>query len=67
MADRVRALEDFERSRVVHRVRATRQVLNPTQLTDSDAATDAEVPYVPDDAWPLSRCDQRLTERLGLL
>ena len=85
---RLVALEEFERSVVVARIRAARQnqagvevsVFDPPPTMSSEDASehgedlagprdDAQAPvaHVPEDAWSLARCDQRLTERLGLL
>ncbi len=79
---RRQSLEDFERSRVVARVRTrvalARARLNlqrapapakPDDSKDTNDASDASttVPRgVPASAWPLARCDQRLTRRIGL-
>jgi hypothetical protein len=98
--ERRRALEEFERTRIVARVRSsqrhaqehpsvpelTRQLLEaapealPEGASAADAAAAAARPgaaggaaplaagfEVPADAWPLARCDQRLTRRLGIL
>jgi len=104
LPERRRALEEFDRSRVVARVRSSHlfaqanpsvsvlveqliQRQTPEALPEgSDSATDsapttdnkptsaapASPPEhagfeVPADAWPLARCDQRLTQRLGIL
>lgn len=82
---RRQALEEFERSVVVARVRAARanqdqpaRVVGAPQAPDADSSDPAQSadaeddknaapPYVPADAWSVARCDQRLTERLGLL
>ncbi|HEY0134273.1 MAG TPA: hypothetical protein VGB85_09340 [Nannocystis sp.] len=104
LSDRHRALEEFDRSRVVARVRSSRrfaeehpsvralvdqlmQHSEPAALTDG-AATAPEITSastadtraaaaagpqafaagyeVPAEAWSLARCDQRLTQRLGI-
>lgn len=80
--ERERALQEFDRTRVVARVRSQQRhrrdqaapeeilaALAPaTEETGDKTATSAEPPAaeVPADAWPLARCDQRLTQRLGL-
>jgi hypothetical protein len=99
LPERRRALEEFDRSRVVARVRSSHRFAqaNPsvsvlveqliarqtpealpeggTEATPTDT-TDSAAPAsppehagfeVPADAWPLARCDQRLTQRLGIL
>jgi len=104
LSERHRALEEFDRSRVVARVRSSRrfaeehpsvralvdqlmQHSEPAALTDG-AATAPEITSastadtraaaaagpqafaagyeVPAEAWSLARCDQRLTQRLGI-
>lgn len=82
--ERERALREFERSRVVARVRSHQRfrreqapveeivaALDPdpaeTRENDATAAAPPPAAEVPADAWPLARCDQRLTHRLGLL
>ena len=82
MEPRCRAIEDFDRSLTMARVRAAvrtddaltglleeleRQVLEPSTPPESqnDSAADDEV-GIPPDAWSVTRCDRRLTERLGL-
>lgn len=86
LAERERALREFDRSRVVARVRsqqrhrreqlATEEIvaaLDPSPASEPAAdrptrpPTDPPAAEVPADAWPLARCDQRLTQRLGLL
>ena len=99
LPERRRALEEFDRSRVVARVRSSHRFAqaNPSvsvlveQLiqrqtpealpegnttasppTSTNTASPASPPEhagfeVPADAWPLARCDQRLTQRLGIL
>ena len=105
LPERRRALEEFDRSRVVARVRSSRRFVeehpsvsalveqlmhtnDPPALasggTDAPEITSASTadnraaaaaappPFaagyeVPADAWPLARCDQRLTQRLGIL
>lgn len=113
LPERRRALEEFDHSRVVARVRSshrfaqanpsvtvlveqlmqrqtpdalpeaspsTTDTSSPTTATSStpstpptDSAAPAGSPEfaagyaVPADAWPLARCDQRLTQRLGIL
>ncbi len=112
LPERRRALEEFDRSRVVARVRSSHRFAqaNPsvtvlveqlmqrqtpdalpeaspstdtssstdtspisTPTTSTDSAAPAGSPEfaagyaVPADAWPLARCDQRLTQRLGIL
>jgi len=97
LAERERALAEFDRSRVVARVRSHQRFAqanpsvttlveqlmqrhNPEALpagetTPSPAPAAAPTPApdfsagfeVPADAWPLARCDQRLTQRLGIL
>jgi hypothetical protein len=95
LAERRRALEEFDHSRVVARVRSSRrfaeahpsvpalveqlmQASEPPATPDPDVTADkpdrrtppppiAEGYEVPADAWPLARCDQRLTARLGVL
>ena len=69
---RRQALEDFDRSRVAARVRTrvalARARVNLYNKQTDDEAGDTRVPRgVPEDAWPLARCDQRLTRRLRLL
>lgn len=64
---RRRALDEFDKTKVVARVRAAR-------ARNTDAAPTLEAPEegaggelgVPDDAWSLARVDARLTRRLGL-
>ncbi len=90
---RMRALEDFDHSRVVARTRSHQRFAaehpsvstlvhalihsegdNDTTTTAANAEgarpagpTFAESGYeIPADAWPLARCDQRLTQRLGI-
>ena len=91
--ERRRALAEFDRSRIVARVRSSQRFAQEhpsvselvTQLLQQEppealpegqapphrpAAADPPVPpgyEVPADAWPLARCDQRLTQRLGIL
>lgn len=116
LPERRRALEEFDRSRVVARVRSSHRFAqanpsvtvlveqlmqrqtpdalpeasspdgtntpststpstssSPTITTPTDSAAPAGSPEfaagyaVPADAWPLARCDQRLTQRLGIL
>jgi hypothetical protein len=99
LPERRRALEEFDRSRVVARVRSSHRFAqaNPsvsvlvdqliqrqtpealtegntaaTPPTSTNTASPASPPEhagfeVPADAWPLARCDQRLTQRLGIL
>lgn len=84
LAERERALREFDRSRVVARIRSLqrhrREQLSPEEivaaLEPGEAAeappadarpADAPPADVPADAWPLARCDQRLTSRLRLL
>ena len=84
LSERERALREFDRSRVVARVRSQQRHRGeqlPTEeivaaLDPSPSEPTAEKPTdpphepaagVPADAWPLARCDQRLTHRLGLL
>ncbi|MBK7824705.1 hypothetical protein [Nannocystis sp.] len=92
LAERKRALEEFNHSRVVARVRSSRRFVQdhpsvhelvdqlmhasepvalpvdktsePAKATPPPIAAGYEVPA---DAWPLARCDQRLTLRLGVL
>lgn len=90
-AERERALREFDRSRVVARVRSQQRyqreqasteeivaALDPGRIegepgaaggpaTEAKAAPAPGAAEVPADAWPLARCDQRLTQRLGLL
>lgn len=84
LVERERALQEFERTRVVARVRSQqrhrREQAAPEEILaaiapasdDAGEATSATPPEpppaaeVPADAWPLARCDQRLTQRLGL-
>lgn len=80
-SERERALREFERSRVVARIRSQqrhrREQASPEEIVaaleageaTSAAAQPADAPAaeVPADAWPLARCDQRLTTRLRLL
>ena len=83
--ERERALREFDRTRVVARVRSQQQhrrervaaeeIVAALDPGPGEASADApprrpEPPpaaEVPADAWPLARCDQRLTHRLGLL
>lgn len=80
--ERERALREFERSRVVARVRSHQRyrreqapveeivaTLNPDpgEVADQEAPPPPPASEVPAEAWPLARCDQRLTQRLGLL
>lgn len=82
LAERERALREFDRSRVVARVRSQQRHRREQQLATeeivaaldpspadkpADKPTDPPAAEVPADAWPLARCDQRLTLRLGLL
>jgi hypothetical protein len=95
LAERRRALEEFDRTRVVARVRSSMRYAQAhpsvpelvTQLLQQEppeALPAADAPHktsrpadkpappppgleVPADAWPLARCDQRLTQRLGIL
>lgn len=98
LEERRRALEEFDRTRVVARVRSSLRYAQQghpsvpelvTQLLQQDppeTSPDGDVPgktarpsdkptpppgapglEVPADAWPLARCDQRLTQRLGIL
>jgi hypothetical protein len=93
LPERRRALEEFDRSRVVARIRSSRRFAqdNPSvtvlveqlmhrqtpdalpEANTADTAAPASAPEftagyaVPADAWPLARCDQRLTQRLGIL
>jgi len=112
LPERRRALEEFDRSRVVARLRSSHRFAqdNPSvtalveqlmQRQTPDALPEASTPAatttattaskpaaptattdsaapasppeftagyaVPADAWPLARCDQRLTQRLGIL
>lgn len=84
LRERERALREFDRTRVVARVRsqqrhrreqvAAEEIVAALDPGSGEASADApprtEAPpaaEVPADAWPLARCDQRLTQRLGLL
>lgn len=92
LAERRRALEEFDRTRIVARVRSSLRYAHDhpsvpelvTQLLQQEppeALPEGEKPEaphrheaptepgyeVPADAWPLARCDQRLTQRLGIL
>jgi hypothetical protein len=97
LPERRRALEEFDRSRVVARVRSSHRFAQanpsvavlveqliqrqtpealPEGVTDTTNTTASAAPAsppehagfeVPADAWPLARCDQRLTQRLGIL
>lgn len=101
LEERRRALEEFDRSRIVARVRSSRRFAQEhpsvpelvTQLLKDEAPAAlpagaggegkpgrADRPAdagkgpslgagyeVPAEAWPLARCDQRLTQRLGIL
>lgn len=104
LAERRRALAEFDRTRVVARVRSSQRYIKNhpdvpelvTQLLQQEPPealpeTSADKPRrsrppektaepspgpaantppeyeVPADAWPLARCDQRLTQRLGIL
>jgi hypothetical protein len=93
LAERRRALEEFEQTRIVARVRSSLRFAQEhpsvpelvTQLLQHEppeALPDGQTPAapreaetramppgyeVPADAWPLARCDQRLTRRLGIL
>lgn len=92
LSERQRALEEFERTRIVARVRSnqrfTQEHPSVPELVDQlmqqeppEALPEGQAPAaptavdpptapgyeVPADAWPLARCDQRLTRRLGIL
>lgn len=101
LPERRRALEEFDRSRVVARIRSSRRFAQdnpsvtvlveqliiakprtpcprqppPTAPTRPPPTTPRPRAHrsftagyaVPADAWPLARCDQRLTQRLGIL
>ena len=90
LSERRRALEEFNRSRIVARVRSNQRFAQEhpsvpelvTQLLEQappEALPEGQTPTptpaepappgyeVPTDAWPLARCDQRLTQRLGIL
>lgn len=92
IGERRRALEEFDRSRIVARVRSSQRFAQEhpsvpelvTQLLRQeppDALPEGQAPppppaavppaapgyEVPADAWSLARCDQRLTQRLGIL
>lgn len=59
------ALEDFEHARVVARLRTSATLAE--ERGGRRPGEDAPRPRgVPEDAWSLARCDQRLTRRLGL-
>lgn len=70
------ALEDFEHTAVVARIRAAQNNSKLPEINTLDSppapsqATHPSKPsisHVPKEAWSLARCDRRLTERLGLL
>jgi hypothetical protein len=92
LAERRGALEEFDRTRIVARVRSSLRyaedhpsvpelVSQLLQQGPPEALPEGERPEpprereakaepgyeVPADAWPLARCDQRLTQRLGIL
>lgn len=92
LAERERALREFERSRVVARIRSQQrhrreqapadeilamldqapEKTPPDDTAPGEARSDPDRLHgaptfeVPADAWPLARCDQRLTARLRL-
>jgi len=78
-SEREHALREFDRSRVIARVRSHQRyrregaaveeivaALHPDPSSEPEAPGQTTPPEVPADAWPLARCDQRLTHRLGL-
>jgi len=72
LEERKRALSEFDKTKVVARIRAARaravgQVpsLVAPPSGDREGPSDGEL-GVPDDAWSLARVDTRLTRRLGL-
>ena len=62
---RVIALREFHQSDVYARVTSAR-VVNATRRATATASAPPTTAHVPDDAWSVTRVDQRLTQRLGL-